>query len=183
MSAYAVKHLAHDHGPLATTMKDVRRAPFSFTSHEPEASEAAQGNDVYVFEVRGEARGPRSYWLGYKYRAYEKYPPAGNGLWRERFKKIGIGAAALVLIGAYFVYEDYDARVENVRVPATVTNVGPLNIKNTRLIEEGLAVEVALDSGRRVNVMAMKTTDPHVGDHIEITEHRHHTGRVTYSWK
>ena len=107
-----------------------------------------------------------------------------RALWRERFKKIGIGAAALVLIGAYFVYEDYDARVENVRVPATVTSVGPLNIKNTRLIEEGLAVEVALDNGgRRVNVMAMKSTDPHVGDHIEITEHRHHTGRVTYSWK
>ena len=32
-----------------------------------------------------------------------------RALWRERFKKIGIGAAALVLIGAYFVYEDYDA--------------------------------------------------------------------------
>jgi hypothetical protein len=43
---------------------------------------------------------------------------------------------------------------------------------------------VALDSGgRRVSVMALKTTDPHVGDHVEITEHRHHTGRITYSWK
>ena len=106
-----------------------------------------------------------------------------RALWRERFKKIAMGAAALVLIGAYFVYEDYDAHVDNVRVPATVTAVGPLNIKNTRLIEEGLSVEVALDNGRRVSVMAMKTTDPHVGDHVEITEHRHHTGRVTYSWK
>lgn len=102
MSAYAVKHLAHDHGPLATTMKDVRRAPFSFTSHEPEASEAAQGNDVYVFEVRGEARGPRSYWLGYKYRAYEKYPPAGNGLWRERFKFKNAGRAGERGEGFYF---------------------------------------------------------------------------------
>ena len=106
-----------------------------------------------------------------------------RALWRERFKKIAMGAAALVLIGAYFVYEDYDAHVDNVRVPATVTAVGPLNIKNTRLIEEGLSVEVALDNGRRVSVMAMKTTDPHVGDHVEITEHRHRTGRVTYSWK
>ncbi len=41
-----------------------------------------------------------------------------RALWRERFKKIGMGAAALVLIGAYFVYEDYDAHVDNVRVPA-----------------------------------------------------------------
>ena len=68
-----------------------------------------------------------------------------RALWRERLKKIGIGAAALVLIGAYFVYEDYDARVENVRVPATVTEVGPLNIKNTKMVEEGLSVQVALD--------------------------------------
>lgn len=105
-------------------------------------------------------------------------------LWRERLKKIGIGAVALVAIAAYFVYEDYDARIDNVRVPAIVKSVGPLNIKNTQLIEEGLAVEVALDSdGRRISVMAMKTTDPHVGDHVEITEHRHRTGRVTYSWK
>jgi hypothetical protein len=107
-----------------------------------------------------------------------------RALWLERLKKIGIGAVALVAIGAYFVYEDYDARIDNVRVPATVMAVGPLNIKNTQLVEEGLSVEVALDNGgRRVSVMAMKKTDPHVGDHIEITEHRHHTGRVTYSWK
>jgi hypothetical protein len=107
-----------------------------------------------------------------------------RALWRERLKKIGIGVAALALIAAYFVYEDVDARVDNVRVPATVTAVGPLNVRNTKLVEEGLAVEVALDSsGRHVSVMALKSTDPHVGDHVEITEHRHHTGRVTYTWK
>ena len=106
-----------------------------------------------------------------------------RALWRERFKKMGMGAAALVLIGAYFVYEDYDLHIDNVRVPATVTAVGPLNIKSTKMIEEGLSVDVALASGRHVNVMALKTTDPHVGDKVEITEHRHHTGRVTYSWK
>ena len=107
-----------------------------------------------------------------------------RALWRERFKKIGIGAAALVLIGAYFVYEDYDARVENVRVPATVTEVGPLNIKSTQMVEEGLVgAGGARQGGRLVSVMALKKTDPHVGDHVEITEHRHHTGRVTYTWK
>jgi hypothetical protein len=105
-------------------------------------------------------------------------------LWRERLKKMAIGAVALVAIGAYFFYEDLDARIENVRVPGTVKAVGPLAIKNTQMVEKGLSVEVALDDGGRlVTVMAMKTTDPHVGDHIEITEHRHHTGRVTYSWK
>ena len=106
-----------------------------------------------------------------------------RALWRERAKKIAIGVAALAVIGAYFMYEDYDARVDNVRVPGTVIAVGPLNIKNTKLVKAGLSVDVSLDSGRRVNVMALKTTDPHVGDHVEITEHRHRTGRVTYSWK
>ena len=106
-----------------------------------------------------------------------------RALWRERFKKIGMGAAALVVIVAYFFYEDYDARVDNVRVPATVLTVGPLNTNNTKMVEAGLAVEVTLDSGRRVNVMALKTTDPHVGDHVQITEHRHRTGRITYTWK
>ena len=104
-------------------------------------------------------------------------------LWRERLKKAALGAVALVAIAAYFVYEDYDEHVDNVRVPATIPAVAPLNIKSTRLVEEGLSVEVALLDGRRVNVMALKTTNPHVGDHVEIMEHRHHTGRITYTWK
>ena len=83
-----------------------------------------------------------------------------RALWRERFKKIGMGAAALVLIAAYFVYEDYDAHVDNVRVPGTVTEVGPLNIKSTKMVEEGLSVQVALQGGHLVSVMALKTTDP-----------------------
>jgi hypothetical protein len=106
-----------------------------------------------------------------------------RALWRERLKKIAIGAAVLAAIGAYFVFEDYDARTDDVRVPGTVVAVGPLNTKSTRLVESGLSVDVALDTGRRVNVIALKATDPHVGDHVEITEHRHRTGRVTYTWK
>ena len=38
-------------------------------------------------------------------------------------------------------------------------------------------------NGHRVNVMVLKTTNPQVGDHVQITEHRHRTGRMTYSWK
>jgi hypothetical protein len=106
-----------------------------------------------------------------------------RALWRERAKKAAIAAAALAAIGVFFVYEDYDARVENIRVPGTVIAVGPLNVRNTKMVEAGLSVDVTLDSGRRVNVMALKTSNPHVGDHVEITEHRHRTGRVNYSWK
>jgi hypothetical protein len=106
-----------------------------------------------------------------------------RALWRDRAKKAAVAAAALAAIGVFFLYEDMDARIENTRVPGTVLEVLPLNVRSTKLVENGLSVDVALDSGRRVNVMALKTSHPHVGDHIEITEHRHHTGRVTYSWK
>jgi hypothetical protein len=29
----------------------------------------------------------------------------------------------------------------------------------------------------------LKTTDPHVGDNVEVAEHVHGSGRVTFSWK
>lgn len=106
-----------------------------------------------------------------------------RALWRERMKKVALGGVALVAIGLYFLFEDYDARVENVRVPATVVAVGPLNTNSTKLVESGLSVDVALDSGRHVTVLALRKTDPHVGDHVQITEHRHRTGRITYTWK
>lgn len=86
MCAYAVRHIVAEHGPLAPMMKRVRTAPYSYTSSEPEATQAALGELVYVIEVRGEPRGPRSFWLGYQYRAYEKYPPAGGGLWLAQFR-------------------------------------------------------------------------------------------------
>jgi hypothetical protein len=84
--AFAVKHMVEDHGLLARMMKDVRRTPHSYTSCEPEATQASLGNDIYVIEVRAEPKSARTFWLGYKYRAYEKYPPAGGGLWRGRLQ-------------------------------------------------------------------------------------------------
>jgi hypothetical protein len=106
-----------------------------------------------------------------------------RALWIDRAKKAGIGIAALAAIGLFFLYEDYDSHVDNMRVPGTVVSVGPLNTTNTQAIENGLSVDVALENGRRVTVWVLKKTDPHVGDHVQITEHRHRTGRVNYSWK
>ena len=102
MASYAVKHVVEDQGLLAGLMKDIRRTPYSYTSNEPEASQAAMGNDIYVIEVRAEPKGGRSYWLGYKYRAYEKYPPAGGGLWRSRFKFKNAARPIEQAEGAYF---------------------------------------------------------------------------------
>ena len=104
-------------------------------------------------------------------------------LWIDRAKKAGLALVALGIMGLFFLYEDYDAHVDRIRVAGTVESVKPLNTNSTKLVENGLSVDVKLDSGGHVTVMALKTTDPHVGDHVEITEHRHRTGRVTYSWK
>jgi hypothetical protein len=106
-----------------------------------------------------------------------------RALWRDRATKAGIGVALLAVAGLLFLYEDYDAHIDNVRVPATVVSVGPLNTTSTKMVENGLSVDVKLDGGQRINVLVLKTSDPHIGDHVQITEHRHHTGRITYSWK
>ena len=41
MAAFAVKHVAKDQGPLTSIMKVVRKAPYSYTSKEPEATKIA----------------------------------------------------------------------------------------------------------------------------------------------
>jgi len=106
-----------------------------------------------------------------------------QALRRERMKRITAGVALAALAGVYFVYTDLDAHVDNVRVPATVLAIGPANAKSTRTVEDGLTVDVALQDGRHVQVLALKRSDPHVGDHVQVTEHRHHSGRTTYTWK
>jgi hypothetical protein len=85
LAAYAVKHIAEEQGPLLANLKTIRKTPHSYTSREPEASEAAAGGDVYVVEVRKD-KAVRTYWLGYKYQAKEKYAPAGGGVWKGGFR-------------------------------------------------------------------------------------------------
>ena len=102
MPAFAVKHIVGDLGPLSKVMKLVKKAPYAYTSNEPEATNAALGNDIYVIEVRAEPKGSRSYWLGYKFRAFEKYPPAGGGKWLEQFKFKNAARPCQQAEGSYF---------------------------------------------------------------------------------
>lgn len=102
MTSFAVKHIVAEFGPLSKLMRQVRKAPYSYTSNEPEASNAALGNFIYVIEVRAEAKGLRSYWLGYKYKAFEKYPPAGGGKWHDQFKFKNAARACEQPEGSYF---------------------------------------------------------------------------------
>lgn len=104
-------------------------------------------------------------------------------LWLDRAKWAGAGLCVLVLIGAGMWFTGLDASVETKHIPGIVQSVGPLSGTSTKAIEDGLAVDVKLEDGRVVHVMALKTTDPHVGDHIQVAEHIHGTGRVTFTWK
>jgi len=106
-----------------------------------------------------------------------------RALWRERAKKAGLALAGLGALAGVFMYENLDASVKDVRVAGTVEHVGPLNARSTKAVAEGLSVDVKLDDGRHVQVLALKSHGPHVGDRIEVTEHRHATGRVTHTWK
>jgi hypothetical protein len=101
MAAYVVKHLVAKHGPLSKSMKEVKKTPYSYTSKEPEASDAARGADVYVVEVHVE-KSKRTYWLGYKYRAHEKVAPAGGGLWKGEFKFKNSASWGVPAVGVYF---------------------------------------------------------------------------------
>lgn len=104
-------------------------------------------------------------------------------LWRERLKWVGAGVGLLAMVAGGLWVTGLDATVETHRVPGVVASVGPLVGTTSKAIEEGLAVDVRLEDGRLVHVMALKKTDPHVGDRVEVAEHVHGTGRVTYTWK
>ncbi|MCC7251191.1 hypothetical protein [Hyphomicrobium sp.] len=104
-------------------------------------------------------------------------------LWWQRAKLAAAGVGVLACIAGGLWATGLDATVETRHVPGVVTAVGPVVGGSTRAIEEGLAVDVKLDDGRMVHVLALKKTDPHVGDHVQVAEHVHGTGRVTYSWK
>lgn len=104
-------------------------------------------------------------------------------LWWQRAKWVAAGVAVVACMAAGFWATGLDATVETHHVAGVVEAIGPLVAKSTKAIEDGLSVDVKLDDGRLVHVMAYKKTDPHVGDHIQVAEHVHGTGRITYSWK
>jgi hypothetical protein len=99
---------------------------------------------------------------------------------RDRLKKIAAFAGIAAALAGGFVLIDFDAHVENRRIAGTVEHIGALNSKNAA---SAVSVDVKLDDGRHVTVIALKTTDPHVGDHVTVSEHRHRTGRVTFTWR
>lgn len=99
----------------------------------------------------------------------------------QKLKWAGIGAAIVTSIAGLVVLTDLDASVADKRLAGVVTGIGPIAGKEA---SRGLTVDVKLDeSGRTVQVLVLKTRDPKLGEHVEITEHDHGTGRVNFTWK
>lgn len=104
-----------------------------------------------------------------------------RALWRERAKWIGAGLAVCLGMAAMFAWISADHAVEQVRIPATVTAVRPAATKGAAAT--GLLVDVKTPDGHTYELLVNQITDPKVGQQVEITEHRHATGRKTHSWK
>ncbi len=104
-----------------------------------------------------------------------------QAIWRERMKKVVIGLTILAAIGGVMAYQSFDLQVTVSRVEGTVAAIEPLVSKTSAAT--GVIVEVKLDSGPMVRVIANKSRELKLGDRIEVTEQRHGTGRVTHTLK
>ena len=103
-----------------------------------------------------------------------------RAIWLERGKWAAIALGLCLVMAGVFTFISRDHTVEDFRVPATVMSVRPLAAKSA---QPGLTVDVTLADGRIIELTVNQITDPKVGAKVDITEHRHATGRRTYSWK
>lgn len=97
----------------------------------------------------------------------------------RKLKFIGIGLAGLLALVVGFLLVDLDTHETKTRLAGTIESVTTPAQKGA---QDGLDVGVKLDDGRRVRVLTLRSREPHVGDHIEVTEHRHLTGRTTFTY-
>lgn len=99
---------------------------------------------------------------------------------RRRRIKLGASiAAALIALGGMMWLVDLDTHETRTRIAGTIESV---TMPVQKGAQDGLDVAVKLDDGRHVRVLALRSRDPHVGDHIEVTEHRHASGRTTFTF-
>ncbi|MEQ1578327.1 MAG: hypothetical protein ABL894_11810 [Hyphomicrobium sp.] len=99
------------------------------------------------------------------------------------FKRAAAAGGVVLIIAAGLWYTGLDSSVHNQRVKGVVEKVSAASGISTQAVETALAVSVKLDDGRVANVLAIKESDPKIGQAVEITEHIHGSGRSTFSWK
>lgn len=105
-----------------------------------------------------------------------------RALWIDRAKKAGIGLAIVAAIATLFGFESLDLIETKTPVAGVIESIDPLVAKSVDAADT-VNVGVRLDDGQHVRVIEMKTRQPHIGDRIQIVEHRHATGRVTHTLK
>ena len=98
--------------------------------------------------------------------------------WRRMTMVAGV-AAVVAVLGALMWLVDLDTHEAKTRLAGTIESVTTPAQKGAM---DGLDVGVKLDDGRHVRVLTLRSREPHVGDHIEVTEHRHLTGRTTFTF-
>ena len=98
----------------------------------------------------------------------------------QRLRRIGVVLAAAAMAAGGLLLVDLAAAVEDHRLPGTIERVSLPAVRNAA---RGFDVGVALDDGRHVRVLALGEHDLHAGDRVAVTEHRHRTGRVTFTWR
>ena len=98
-------------------------------------------------------------------------------------KRGAVAGSILLVIAGGLWYTGLDASVSNRHVKGVITEVATANGMNTQIVETGLSVHVKLDDGRLAQVLVLKTSEPKVGQAVEIVEHVHGTGRSNFSWK
>jgi hypothetical protein len=98
-------------------------------------------------------------------------------------KRAGMAAGVLALIAGGLWYTGLDASVQNRHVKGVIETVEPAAGMSSQVVETALSVQVKLDDGRQAKVLALKTSEPKVGQPVEITEHIHGSGRSTFTWK
>lgn len=96
----------------------------------------------------------------------------------ERAKIGAMVVAGIAVITAVFEFEALDLQITDKRVAGAIEAIAPLVSKTN--VADGITIEVKIDDGRHVRVVAQMDHQPHVGDRIEVTEHHHATARDAY---
>lgn len=87
LPSYAVKHqVSKDNPSLSSNIATIRVTPYSYTSNL-EGKLAAKGEYIYVIETRYNKKTKTTYWLGYKYRAFNAEERLGGLKWNPTGKK------------------------------------------------------------------------------------------------
>jgi len=101
-------------------------------------------------------------------------------LFMQRLKWAAAAIAAIAVVIGFFMLIGLDAEVEDHKVAGRVEHIG---IPSLKTATQAVTVDVTLEDGRHARVVASKEHEPHVGDRVRIVEHKHATGRVTFTWR